>query len=85
MVERETNSNWSSGLTIWDWLHGTLRLNIPQAEITVGVPAFQDPSTVTLPRILTIPFEHLPPSWKFPTGTSPDPHQTETPQSVLLP
>src|ERR1051326_886517 len=40
VVERETNSNWSSGLTIWDWLHGTLRLNVPQQEIKIGVPAF---------------------------------------------
>src|SRR5258708_35414257 len=40
------NSNWSSGLTVWDWLHGTLRLNVPQPEITIGVPAFQDPKSV---------------------------------------
>src|SRR5262249_9755879 len=65
IVERETNSNWSSGLTVWDWLHGTLRLNVPQGEVTVGVPAFQEPKAVTLPRILAIPFEHLPPSWEF--------------------
>jgi sterol desaturase/sphingolipid hydroxylase (fatty acid hydroxylase superfamily) len=24
-VREETDSNWSSGLTVWDWLHGTLR------------------------------------------------------------
>ena len=29
-VREETDSNWSSGLTVWDWLHGTLRLNVPQ-------------------------------------------------------
>jgi sterol desaturase/sphingolipid hydroxylase (fatty acid hydroxylase superfamily) len=85
IVERETNSNWSSGLTLWDWLHGTLRLNVPQAEVTVGVPAFQEPKAVTLPRILAMPFEHLPPSWEFPTGSSPEPHQAEVPQTVLLP
>jgi sterol desaturase/sphingolipid hydroxylase (fatty acid hydroxylase superfamily) len=84
-LERETNSNWSSGLTAWDWLHGTLRLNVLQAEITVGVPAFQDPKTVTLPRILTIPFEHLPPSWRSPNGTTPEQHRSDAPQSVLLP
>jgi sterol desaturase/sphingolipid hydroxylase (fatty acid hydroxylase superfamily) len=31
IVQGETDSNWSSGLTLWDWLHGTLRLNVPQA------------------------------------------------------
>jgi sterol desaturase/sphingolipid hydroxylase (fatty acid hydroxylase superfamily) len=85
IVERETNSNWSSGLTLWDWLHGTLRLNVPQAEITVGVPAFQESKAVTLPRILAMPFEHLPPSWSFSADGSPGVHQSDVPQSVLLP
>ena len=49
IVERETNSNWSSGLTIWDWLHRTLRLNVPQSEVTIGVPAFQEPKASPCP------------------------------------
>jgi sterol desaturase/sphingolipid hydroxylase (fatty acid hydroxylase superfamily) len=36
--EEETNSNWSSLLSWWDWLHGTIRLDRPQSEITIGVP-----------------------------------------------
>jgi sterol desaturase/sphingolipid hydroxylase (fatty acid hydroxylase superfamily) len=85
IVERETNSNWSSGLTIWDWLHGTLRLNVAQPQITIGVPAFQEPKAVTLPRVLAMPFEHLPPSWEFPTGGLPTPHVSEAPETTLLP
>ena len=85
IVERETNSNWSSGLTIWDWLHGTLRLNVPQTEVTVGVPAFQEPNSVTLPRVLAMPFEHLPPSWTFPADGAPEPHQVKAPRTALLP
>jgi sterol desaturase/sphingolipid hydroxylase (fatty acid hydroxylase superfamily) len=85
VVERETNSNWSSGLTFWDWLHGTLRLNVPQSEVTIGVPAFQRPEAVTLPRVLTMPFENLPPSWEFPAGGHPEPHDSNAPETVLLP
>jgi sterol desaturase/sphingolipid hydroxylase (fatty acid hydroxylase superfamily) len=85
IVERETNSNWSSGLTVWDWLHGTLRLNVPQAEVTIGVPAFQDPKAVTLPRVLVMPFEHLPPSWEFLNGAAPVSHKSEVPETKLLP
>jgi sterol desaturase/sphingolipid hydroxylase (fatty acid hydroxylase superfamily) len=85
IVEREANSNWSSGLTVWDWLHGTLRLNIAQAGITIGVPAFQDPKAVTLPRVLVMPFERLPPSWEFPGGGAPSPHSSGAPQTSLLP
>lgn len=38
ILERETNSNWSSGLTIWDWLHGTLHLDVPQNEKSLASP-----------------------------------------------
>src|SRR5260370_5555139 len=29
------NSNWSGGFTIWDSLHGTLNLGVPQEKIEV--------------------------------------------------
>lgn len=43
-VQEETDSNWSSLFPWWDWLHGTLRLDVPQEQITIGLPA-------TLPRV----------------------------------
>jgi sterol desaturase/sphingolipid hydroxylase (fatty acid hydroxylase superfamily) len=55
-VRDETDSNWSSGFTIWDRMHGTLKLDVPQDAITIGVPAFQDPRDVTLPKIIAMPF-----------------------------
>jgi sterol desaturase/sphingolipid hydroxylase (fatty acid hydroxylase superfamily) len=36
IVPEETDSNWSSGLTLWDWLHGTLRLNVPQTVLVAN-------------------------------------------------
>jgi sterol desaturase/sphingolipid hydroxylase (fatty acid hydroxylase superfamily) len=57
IVEDETNSNWSSGLTIWDRLHGTLRLDVPQSAITIGVPAYRAPSDIRLSSLLMMPFE----------------------------
>jgi sterol desaturase/sphingolipid hydroxylase (fatty acid hydroxylase superfamily) len=50
------DSNWSSGLTIWDYLHGTLRTDVPQDAITIGVAGYEHPDDVTLPRILEMPF-----------------------------
>jgi sterol desaturase/sphingolipid hydroxylase (fatty acid hydroxylase superfamily) len=50
IIEAEAHSNWSSGLTLWDWLHGTLRLNVPQPAITIGAPSYRDPRELTLPR-----------------------------------
>jgi hypothetical protein len=40
VVHRETQSNFGVGLTLWDRLHQTLRLNVPQAKVTIGAPLF---------------------------------------------
>ncbi len=56
VVPGEADANWSSGLTLWDWLHGTLKLNVPQGEVTIGVPEYRRPEDVTLPRLLAMPF-----------------------------
>lgn len=66
IVQEETDSNWSSGLTIWDRLHGTLRLDVPQTEITIGVPAYRNSKEVTLGRLLRMPFTPQRPSWRLP-------------------
>jgi len=71
IVQEETNSNWSSGLTLWDRVHGTLRLNVPQEEITIGVPAYRKPEEVTLPKLLAMPFGKERPIWQLPSGGQP--------------
>jgi sterol desaturase/sphingolipid hydroxylase (fatty acid hydroxylase superfamily) len=55
-VREETNSNWSSLFSWWDRLHGTLRLDVPQEAIEIGVPAWQQADDVTLGRITVLPF-----------------------------
>jgi sterol desaturase/sphingolipid hydroxylase (fatty acid hydroxylase superfamily) len=56
VVDVETDSNWSTIFSFPDYLHGTLRLNVPQQMITIGVASCQSPEQVTLPRILELPF-----------------------------
>ncbi|MGI8497873.1 MAG: sterol desaturase family protein [Gemmatimonadaceae bacterium] len=56
----EQDSNWSSGLTVWDRLHGTYRANVPQREIEIGVAAYREPSQVALAPSLTMPLRPLP-------------------------
>jgi sterol desaturase/sphingolipid hydroxylase (fatty acid hydroxylase superfamily) len=56
IVPEETNSNWSSGLSLWDWLHGTLRRDVPQEQITIGNTAYRTAEEVTLPKLLEMPF-----------------------------
>ena len=57
IVEEETNSNWSSGLAIWDRLHGTLKTDVPQDKIIIGVPTYRKPDEVGLTKIMKMPFE----------------------------
>lgn len=64
----ETNSNWSSLFSVWDVLHGTLLLNVPQHEIRIGVHAWRDPSEVTLGKILVQPFVRQKDDWTRPDG-----------------
>lgn len=68
MREEETNSNWSSGLSFWDRLHGTLRADIPQQAITIGVPAYGDPADVTFPKLLSMPFRRQRADWQLQAG-----------------
>jgi sterol desaturase/sphingolipid hydroxylase (fatty acid hydroxylase superfamily) len=56
----ETNSNYSSLLSCWDRLHCSLRLDVPQAAVTIGVDGFSQPEDVTLERSLTLPFRDDP-------------------------
>jgi sterol desaturase/sphingolipid hydroxylase (fatty acid hydroxylase superfamily) len=84
IARQETESNFSSGLTIWDRLHRTLRLNVHQREVTIGVPAWRTPDAVTLPKIVALPFQPLPPVWQLPENGEPAPHAAETPRDHLL-
>ena len=54
-VVDEMDSNWSSGLSVWDRLHGTLRQDIPDDAIEIGVASLEDPSRVSLLRMLVEP------------------------------
>jgi sterol desaturase/sphingolipid hydroxylase (fatty acid hydroxylase superfamily) len=72
IIREETDSNWSSGLTVWDWLHGTLKLNVPQQEITIGVPAYRDPSEVGYSKIMTMPFQRQRTAWQLPGNVEPE-------------
>ena len=84
IVREETNSNWSSGLTVWDQLHNTLRLNVPQDEITIGVPAYREPEDVELLKTLAIPFGEQRPTQRLPDDGKPRREALPVPPDHLL-
>jgi len=87
IVPEELNLNWSSGLTVWDWLHGTLRLNVPQNHLTLGVAAYPEVEQVVLPRLMEMPFAEQPETpWLRRDGTIPYRQEALPPnESQLVP
>ena len=83
-VRTETDANWSTIFTLWDRLHGTLRLNVPQDAVTIGVPAYRAAREVGLGRLLAMPFVAQRPSWVSPDGSRPQRPTTVVPRHRLL-
>lgn len=51
--DAERNANFSSGLTVWDRLHGTWLSGVPQETIAIGVPGLH--RAVPLGHLLALP------------------------------
>jgi sterol desaturase/sphingolipid hydroxylase (fatty acid hydroxylase superfamily) len=70
-VENETNSNFSTVIPWWDWLHNTIRLNIPQKDIVIGVPAYSKEDDNNFWQVLFLPFKKQRDYWKREDGAFP--------------
>ncbi|MBV8830448.1 MAG: hypothetical protein JO108_14580 [Acidobacteriaceae bacterium] len=57
IAPEEVNSNRWSGLTIWDWLHSTLRTEPSPHALTLGVAGFLGPAEITAVEALKLPCE----------------------------
>ena len=53
----QLQSNFSSGLAVWDRLHRTARFDAAAGDVAVGVQGFLEPGEVSLRRVLRLPFE----------------------------
>jgi len=68
VVGRETNSNYSVIFSGWDRLNRSLRLNVGQAEIIIGVPGYLLPKDNRILPMLAQPFRRQRPYWRWPSG-----------------
>jgi sterol desaturase/sphingolipid hydroxylase (fatty acid hydroxylase superfamily) len=71
IVQRETNSNWGTIFCWWDKLHRTLRRDVPQDAVTIGVAAYRHEHELTLGKLLALPFRKQRP-WRLPNGELPE-------------
>jgi sterol desaturase/sphingolipid hydroxylase (fatty acid hydroxylase superfamily) len=62
-VRAETDSNFSVVFSLWDRLHGSLRLNVPQAALTIGVPGYARPEDNRAADAFLAPFRAQRPHW----------------------
>lgn len=81
-AQDETNANWSSGLSFWDRLHGTIRTDVSQDAVTIGVPAYRDSAELALRPSLKFPFVHQRPVWQ---GQAKDRARHTDPRAAIFP
>ena len=67
-VREENNSNWSSVFSFWDRAHGTLRLNVPQSEVDVGMAGYSLPGDNRVENIVLMPFRRQRDYWRGADG-----------------
>lgn len=83
IVKDETNSNYSVIFRWWDALHRTLRLNVPQSKITIGVPAYMREGDNKVSNLLALPFKGQREYWRSEGGAVPTRDRVDGEASVL--
>jgi sterol desaturase/sphingolipid hydroxylase (fatty acid hydroxylase superfamily) len=85
IVKDETNSNYSVIFRWWDLIHGTLRLNVRQSDVVIGVPAYFDPENNKFLNLLILPFRKQREYWRLPDGKQPARSLLSGDENILLP
>ncbi len=67
----ETNSNYSVVFSFWDRLHRSLRLNVPQSQVVIGVPGYLLPEDNRFFRLVALPALRQRSYWRWPSGKTP--------------
>ncbi|MBV9079536.1 MAG: sterol desaturase family protein [Elusimicrobia bacterium] len=83
IVRNETNSNFSTIFSFWDRLHATLRLNVPQRELTIGVPSYRRAEEISFVQSLLAPFRAERP-WATEDGKEPVRAEPPEPLSTMV-
>lgn len=82
-VEAEAMSNYGVLLPWWDRLHRTLRLNVPQHQIAIGVPGYAKPDDNRPLRLLAAPFVAQRDYWRSADGRAVDREAPTGPRTEL--
>jgi sterol desaturase/sphingolipid hydroxylase (fatty acid hydroxylase superfamily) len=84
IVREERDSNYSVIFRWWDTVSRSLRLNIPQSEVIVGVPAYLQEGDNKLWRLMILPFIKQKRYGRLPDGTRPKRESTRHVNRALM-
>lgn len=85
IVKNETNSNYSVVFRWWDWMHGTLRLNVKQSDLVIGIAGYSEPRHNNFLTLLVLPFRKQKDYWRLPGGERPDRDFLDGGENILRP
>ena len=58
-IKGEMDNNYSTIFSVWDRLHSTLKLNLHQRDLTIGVDSYQHAAELTPGFLLKLPFSRI--------------------------
>ncbi len=67
-IREENRTNFGVVFPWWDRLHRTLRLAVPQAHVTIGIPGYSEPRDNAILHALVMPFRPQHDYWRGPQG-----------------
>ena len=67
-IREENRTNFGVVFPWWDRLHRTLRLSVPQAQVTIGIPGYSKPRDNAVVHALVMPFCRQRDYWSGPQG-----------------
>jgi len=87
VCRQETDSNYASIFSWWDRLHRTLRLNIPQRDVTIGIAGYSAETDNRFWSVMRMPFEKQREYDRWPNGAlaAREPRPTAEDATQMLP
>jgi hypothetical protein len=55
IIMEETDANWSTIFSFPDFLHRTIRLNVPQDKLVIGLPVLRGEDRLTFGKLISMP------------------------------
>lgn len=83
IILEETDANWGTIFSLPDYLHGTIRLNIPQDKIVIGLPVLRSEDQLTLTKLIPLPVTAGHPDNQRPAELMTRDEPRETPKTML--